>query len=967
MKRHSTLVVCLLAAVVSLAAGPAPAQTVNFTINNQCQQTIYPAIVPPYYQNGGWTMAAGTSVTFPVPSTFSGRVWARKNCNTSVSPYVCDTGSCGGTGASCAGSTGTGNTTLAELTLAGSPTGTDWYNASNVDAYDFPASIAMSNGQGFSPTCTADVLGACPAELQVKNAAGQPVYCSNPCSIFPTPLICCTNLDPQQCRDVVNQWPAVAQQYVNDVHNNCGETYAYPWDDWWGLHTATGGSTTWTITFCPNGVQPGSGAAGQPWPLAPTNIAGTSPGTTASLTWNAVAGATSYRIYRTTTGGASSALPGEPIYGTVTTPSFTDSGLTSGVTYYYIVTAINAAGYSAPSAQLTLKAGAGAGSTIASAPGNLKATPNLGQVALTWTASPNATSYNLYRGTSPTQEATTPIASGITGTSYTNTGLTNGVTYYFLVSGVNGSGIGAPSNEVNATVGNTVYPPGDIAINAGGASVTPFLADAYFSGGAASTSANTIDVSRVTNPAPAAVYQSNRYGNATYTVPGLIAGNGYTVRLHFCETYQTAAGVRKFNVLLNGAQVLTNFDIFAAAGGQNIANVQQFTATANASGQVVIQTVTVSDNAQINGIEVYPTNGVTPTPTATVRATATATATATFTATATTRATATATATATPTPTATTSASTNLALNKPATASSVENAGTGANLAVDGNAGTRWSSAFSDPQWLTVDLGAPTAIGRVRLVWEAAYATAYQIQVSNDNINWSTIRTVTGGTGGTQDWTGLSGSGRYVRMYGTARATGYGYSLWEFEVYGGGGATATATPTSTATATATATVRPRATATATATTGTTAIAVNCGGGAAAPFVADTGFTGGSTYSTTAAIATTGVVAPAPQAVYQSARQGTFTYMLGGLAAGSTHTVRLHFAELYFSATGQRVFNVSVNGAAVLTNFDIVAAAGARNAAVVRSFTATANGSGQIVVATTNGTTDQPMLNGIDIQ
>jgi hypothetical protein len=957
MKRHSTLVVCLLAAVVSLMAGPTPAQTVNFTINNQCQQTIYPAIVPPYYQNGGWTMAPSTSVTFPVPSTFSGRVWARKNCNTSVSPYVCDTGSCGGTGAQCAGSTGTGNTTLAELTLAGSPTGTDWYNASNVDAYDFPVSIAMSNGQGFSPTCTADVLGACPAALQVKNAAGQPIYCSNPCSIFPTPLVCCTNLDPQQCRDVVNQWPAVAQQYVNDVHNNCGETYAYPWDDWWGLHTATGGSATWTITFCPNGVQPGTGAAGQPWPLAPTGIAGTSPGTTASVTWNAVTGATSYRVYRNTTGGASSALPGEPIYATVTSPAFGDSGLTSGTTYYYIVTAVNAAGYSAPSAQLTLQAGAGAGSTIASAPGNLKATPNLGQIALTWTASPNSTSYNVYRGTSPTQEATTPVATGLTGTSYTNTGLTNGVTYYYLVAGVNGSGIGAPSNEVNATVGNTVYPPGDFAINAGGAAVSPFLADIDFSGGAPSTSTNAIDVSRVTNPAPAGVYQSNRYGNATYTIPGLIAGNGYTVRLHFCETYQTAAGVRKFNVLLNGAQVLTNFDIFAAAGGQNIANVQQFTTTANASGQVVIQTVTISDNAQLNGIEVYPTNGVTPTPAPTFTATATSTATPSPTTG----------ASATPTATPTTNPSTNLALGKPATASSVENAGTTANLAVDGNTGTRWSSAFSDPQWLTVDLGAPTAIGRVRLIWEAAYATAYQIQVSNDNVNWTAIKTVTGGTGATQDWTGLSGAGRYVRMYGTTRATGYGYSLWEFEVYGSTGATATATRTSapTSTVTATSTARPRATATAT--NGTTTLAVNCGGAAAGAFVADTGFAGGSTYSTTAAITTAGATAPAPQAVYQSARQGTFTYTLGGLAAGSSHTVRLHFAELYFSAAGQRVFNVSLNGIAALANFDIVAAAGTKNAAVVRSFTAVANGSGQIVVATANGTTDQPMLNGIEIQ
>ena len=72
----------------------------------------------------------------------------------------------------------------------------------------------------------------------------------------------------------------------------------------------------------------------------------------------------------------------------------------------------------------------------------------------------------------------------------------------------------------------------------------------------------------------------------------------------------------------------------------------------------------------------------------------------------------------------------NLALNKTATASSTENAGTPAADAVDGNTGTRWSSAFSDPQWLEVDLGSAQAICQVTLKWETAYATAFQIQTS---------------------------------------------------------------------------------------------------------------------------------------------------------------------------------------------------------------------------------------------
>ncbi|MEV0406182.1 beta-1,3-glucanase family protein [Actinoallomurus sp. NPDC050550] len=127
----------------------------------------------------------------------------------------------------------------------------------------------------------------------------------------------------------------------------------------------------------------------------------------------------------------------------------------------------------------------------------------------------------------------------------------------------------------------------------------------------------------------------------------------------------------------------------------------------------------------------------------------------------------------------------NVALNRPATASSTENSGLPAAAAVDGNAGTRWSSAFSDPQWLQVDLGSSQQICQVVLTWEAAYATSFQIQVSDSGTGgWTTIYSTTTGTGGTQTLN-VSGTGRYIRMYGTARGTQYGYSLWEFAVYSG--------------------------------------------------------------------------------------------------------------------------------------------------------------------------------------
>src|SRR5262249_60821118 len=95
-----------------------------------------------------------------------------------------------------------------------------------------------------------------------------------------------------------------------------------------------------------------------------------------------------------------------------------------------------------------------------------------------------------------------------------------------------------------------------------------------------------------------------RVSNFSYTIPGFAAGPSHTVRLHFAETFWSAAGSRIFNVSINGTAVLANFDIFAAAGAKNKAIIRQFTVNANSSGQYVIQFTTVKDNSLINGIEV---------------------------------------------------------------------------------------------------------------------------------------------------------------------------------------------------------------------------------------------------------------------------------------------------------------------------------------------------------------------------
>ena len=124
-----------------------------------------------------------------------------------------------------------------------------------------------------------------------------------------------------------------------------------------------------------------------------------------------------------------------------------------------------------------------------------------------------------------------------------------------------------------------------------------------------------------------------------------------------------------------------------------------------------------------------------------------------------------------------------LSRGRPVIASSVESGATPASAAVDGDRSTRWSSAFNDPQWIQVDLGSVSALSRVVLRWETAYAKSYEIQVSSVAGTWSSVYRTGDGNGGADDIE-IAATGRYVRIHGTTRATQYGYSLWEFEVYG---------------------------------------------------------------------------------------------------------------------------------------------------------------------------------------
>ncbi len=179
-------------------------------------------------------------------------------------------------------------------------------------------------------------------------------------------------------------------------------------------------------------------------PSAPTGLTATPGNAQVSLIWNASSGATSYNVKRATVSGG----PYTTIASGVTSTSYVNTGLSNGTTYYFVVSAVNAAGESANSGQVS--ATPSATQQAPPAPTGLTATPGNAQVSLIWTASSGATSYNVKRATVNGGPYTT-IASGVTATSYVNTGLSNGTTYYFVVSAVNAAGESANSTQVSAT------------------------------------------------------------------------------------------------------------------------------------------------------------------------------------------------------------------------------------------------------------------------------------------------------------------------------------------------------------------------------------------------------------------------------------------------------------------------------------------------------------------------------------
>jgi hypothetical protein len=490
------------------------------------------------------------------------------------------------------------------------------------------------------------------------------------------------------------------------------------------------------------------------------------------------------------------------------------------------------------------------------------------QVDLRWTPSWNPlVRYSVFRSLNPgfTPSTQNQLHSGLTEASFTDTSVNPAATYYYSVEALSDEGTSEPSNIAGATVPSSGGPISTdvLDINVGGGAAGGWVADEFFAGGTATSTGATINTSLIPNPAPQAVYQTNRFGTFTYTIPGFTANSSYIVDLHFAETFWTMPRQRQFNVLINGNEVLKNFDILAFAGGENVATVQSFPVTADNTGTITIQFVPgAADNPQVNGIEI----GI------------------------------------------------------PCTA----------NCPIVPNA----------PMKLTATAVSPN---QVNLAWTASTTTG---------VTYSVFRSQEPGirpTGGDQIASGLSGT-----TYSDTSANPSTTYYYAVEAFDNGGTSAASNYASVTTSTAGGVIT------------SDVLDINAGGGVVENWVADEDFSGGTATSTSAAVNTSHVANPAPQAVYQTNRFGNFTYTIPGFTAGARYIVDLHFAETFWTAPGQRLFNVLINGIQVLTNYDIFASAGGEFIATVESFAVTADSTGTITLQFVPGAADNPQVNGIEI-
>jgi|GEM_PF-509694 len=482
-------------------------------------------------------------------------------------------------------------------------------------------------------------------------------------------------------------------------------------------------------------------------------------------------------------------------------------------------------------------------------------------------------------------------------------------------------------------------------VNSGGPAYTDsqghaWAADENFSGG--NVASTTSAIAGTTDPT---LYQSERWASPySYSFP--VPAGSYQVTLKFAEFVWSAAGQRVFNVSINGTQVLTNFDIFAEVGANKADDKVFNNIQPNASGQIVVQLGPASvDNAKLDAVQIIPM----PNP---------------------------ATATPSPTPTATPAAASTWRVNSggPAYTDSQGHAWaadenfSGGNVASTTNAiaGTTDPTLYQSERWASpysYSFPVPAGSYQVTLkfaefVWSAAGQRVFNVSINGTQVltNFDIFAEVGANKADDKVFNNIqpNASGQIVVQLGPASVDNAKLDAVQIIPMPN---PATATPTPSAS--------PMPSSTPTPAQAASTWRVHSGGGAYTDsqghaWAADVDFSGGNTAGTASAIAGT-----ADQPLYQTERWGSpFSYSFP-VATGS-YQITLKFAEIYWTAAGQRVFNVSINGTQVLTNFDIFAEVGANKADDKVFNNIQPNAGGQIVVQLGPASVDNAKLAAVQI-
>jgi hypothetical protein len=832
--------------VLSLTA---VAQTRQFTIKNDCSETVWLAGAgspTPVFNgsSGGLQMAPGASVTTTVPVPWvAGRFWGRRNCNfDSSGKGSCATGDCGQL--QCTHS-GAGTTTLAEFTLTGSATGSDNYDVSLVDAFDFPVSIQVDDpnpNHCVNSACQADLRTFCPADMQNKDVAGNVVGCKSLCGKFGTPNYCCGGPYgvPGSCNNV--SWNLNFRESV--VKNRCPSVYGYAYDDPssdFNCHPP--GQPGYIITFCPAPGVPNTDPNVSPtFTITATDDNQTVlPGASASYHLNVTA---SSAFSGTVTLGTAH-LPQSCTWDATGKPSCSGAGtkatfdrpsvaLTPGATVPVVMT-IQTTSSPAPILDTAAIEVIGQSGALENVWEGAVTVADASAPDYTLQVSP-ATAQTIKPGGSVVYDLTLTPKNGFSGTvTLKSFGAPAGTSTFSLgtltFSGSSSAQTATLTLNTSASATTKTYFP----------LITAFSANRLhdFQGTLTLSTSSTPDFTISAAPASQTVVAGN---NTSYTVT-VGAQSGFTGTVGLAVTGLPSGATASFNpASISGA-------------GSSALNVA--TAASTAVGTFTLTPSGTSGSFSHSASVTLVVNPVNPPP----------------------------------------------------------------------------------PQPPTNLAAIAASSSSINLTWTAS---------PTSGVTYSVFRSTTSGfTPSSANQIVSAVAGTSFSDTGLTCSTAYFYLV---EAVNSGGASAASN---------------QASATTQGCVGAP-VQINSGGPAVSPFAADKDFTGGGTISHANTIDLSGVTNPAPVAVYQTARVGNFTYTIPGFTAGSSHTVRLHFAETFFSTAGSRTFNVSINGTQVLSNFDIFAVAGAKNKAFIEQFMVSANSGGQYVVQFTS-VVNQSLLSGIEVQ